>query len=370
MLNLSVKNVEQAKQCTARISNTVRSLNRIAIRELKTDRIEHSFPKATAEDLKRLTSKNLEDTYKHARWVNPKDGKVYHILEEGRSKDGVDVRILSSEGEFIKNARLKNKTIVIFDQFKNLPSVRDLVKKLQYNHYPSHGEIVETYLRRTNPFATIERLDHKKNLFELIKYRGELPAKLTPKRFEELDAKMGSGHKVDYMSISEVATCDIGSLSDAPGSTQKDAIKNSVFTGVFARMKELLESMSEKGTRIFASASNELNNPEKKVNIMLAIDGVEGVGGLAKKGGKVALAKDSASRNSVFTQHYEQRNFQGRIVQEDGKILGINITGQPGVDLPYNNKTKHLLRNICGTSYSTPIRVGKISLNDMMEGII
>ena len=56
--------------------------------------------------------------------------------------------------------------------------------------------------------------------------------------------------------------------------------------------------------------------------------------------------------------------------EENGKKIGINITGLPGTDLPYNKKKKHLLRFIQGTSYSTPIRVGKIALNDMMEGII
>ena len=39
-------------------------------------------------------------------------------------KKGINIRILSSEGEFIKNATLEPKTIVIFDQFKNLGGIR------------------------------------------------------------------------------------------------------------------------------------------------------------------------------------------------------------------------------------------------------
>ncbi|MGN1152667.1 MAG: hypothetical protein ACI4S3_01430, partial [Candidatus Gastranaerophilaceae bacterium] len=124
------------------------------------------------------------------------------------------------------------------------------------------------------------------------------------------------------------------------------------------------QSILAKGCRIFVSSGN---SGAATINRTLAIDGVEGVGALAKSG---QVAKSSGSRNSIFTQHYEQWGFKGKVVEEDGKILGINITGQPGAELPYNKKYKHLIRPICGTSYSTPIRVGKIALNDMMEGIV
>lgn len=351
------------------VGKTARRLNRIAIRELKSDNVSYTFPKATAEDLKRLTSKKIEDTYKRVKWTNPKDGKVYHILEEGRSKKGIDVRILSSEGEFIKNAQLQPKTVVIFDQFKNLCGLRNMLR-LRFPKYPAHGEIVETYLRRANPFVTVEHLEHKKNIFEMIKYRGQLPQTLTNKRFAELDEQISKGRKVDYISISEVSVCDIGELSHKTGKEQKDAINESVFNGILEPMKRLFSSITQKGTRIFASASNEAEVPKQKVNTMLAIDGVEGVGSLIKRGSQARIASDSASRNSTFTQHYEARNFHGRVVEENGQILGINITGQPGAELPYNEKNKTLLRDIGGTSFSTPIRVGKIALNDMMEGIL
>ncbi len=365
-MNLSINKFRTIDVFANKAGKTARRLNQLAIKELKTESMEYTFPKATVEDLKRLTSKKIEDTYKRVAWTNPKDGKVYHILEEGRNKEGISVRILSSEGKFIKNAILKPKTIVIFDQFKNLGWLKDLLK-LKRDSYPSHGEIVETYLRRTNPFATIKRLEHKKNIFEQIKYRGSLPVYLTEKRFEELSKSIKNGKKVDYISMSEVAVCDIGHLAHSNSNMQKVAIEHNIIEKNFNGLAKIFKSIIHRGGRIFMSAGNEIENPNQKVNAFLAIDGIEGVGSLARNG---KIAKDSASRKSIFTQHYEQRNFQGKIVEEDGKIIGINITGKSGAELPYNKKYQHLLRSIGGTSYSTPIRVGKVSLNDMMEGIL
>lgn len=356
------------KVFVGKIGRTARALNKVVVKELSRDKLEYSFPKATTEDLRRLTSKKIEDSYKRARWVNPKDGKVYHLLEEGRSKDGVNVRILSSEGEFVKNALLPNKTIVIFDQFKSLGVLKNLFK-FKFHNNLSHGEIVETYLRRTNPFATIKRLGHKKNVFEMIKYKGDLPTKLMDKRFKELEKQIQNGENIDYISISEATMCNIGDFSKHNGEKQKRII-DKMFSGIMFATKNILNRISKNGTRIFVSAGNEANKTKEKVNYLLAIDGVEGVGSLTKLGNKVIVAPNSASRNSVFTQHYEQRTFQGKLVKENDKIIGINITGQSGTDLPYNKKNKQLLRPITGTSYSTPIRVGKVSLNDMMEGIL
>ena len=364
-MNLSVNNITPITRFSTEIGKTARRLNQLAIRDLKSEKIEYTFPKATAEDLKRLTSKKMEDTYKRVTWTNPKDGKVYHILEEGRNKEGVNVRILSSEGEFIKNATLKPKTIVLFDQFKNISGLRNLLK-FRFRKNAAHGEIVETFLKRANPFANIERLNHKKNLYELIKYRGRLPQSLVDKRFEELNKSMAKGHKVDYISMTESNDYEFEELAAKSGSIRKKIIQDEFLDKEYLPITKTIRSILKKGCRFFATAGNE-QNPKQCVSIYLAIDGVEGVGSLAGKG---KIAWDSASRNSIFTQHYEQRSFQGHLVRENGKILGINITGQPGVELPYKKKYEYLLRGIGGTSYSTPTRVGKVSLNDMMEGIL
>lgn len=363
-MSLSVSTSNTIKTFFAnKVGKCARKLNQIAINELRHDKIEYTFPKATTEDLKRLTSKKIEDSYKRVSWINPKDGKVYHILEEGRTKDSVNVRILAADGEFIKNATLKPKTVVIFDQFKNLSGLRNMIK-LKFNKAPGHGEIVETYLRRANPFVNVERLEHKKNLFEMLKHRGDLPQSLMNKRFNQLSNKMNNGHNVDYISISEANDISIGKYSKSNGVFQKEIIKEHGLVEIYQPLINAFQAILAKGCRIFVSSGN---SGAVTINRTLAIDGVEGVGALAKSG---QVAKSSGSRNSIFTQHYEQWGFKGKVVEEDGKILGINITGQPGAELPYNKKYKHLIRPICGTSYSTPIRVGKIALNDMMEGII
>lgn len=364
-MNLSLNNITPISRFAGEIGKTTRRLNQLAIKELKSEKIEYTFPKATAEDLKRLTSKKIEDTYKRTTWTNPKDGKVYHLLEDSRTKEGVNIRILSSEGEFIKNATLKPKTIVVFDQFKTMSGLRNMLK-LKFFKPAAHGVIVETFIRRTNPFATIERLNHKKNLYEMIKYRGCLPQHLSDKRFVELNKSMEKGHKVDYISMTESRSCDIGDLSKSSGEVQKKTIQEEILDKEFNNVTKVIKSIIKKGCRFFATASNE-DNPKQSVNIYLAIDGVEGVGALFPNG---RIAGTSASRNSIFTQHYEARNYKGKIVEDNRKILGINITGQPGAELPYKKKYEYLLRGIGGTSYSTPVRVGKISLNDMMEGIL
>ena len=362
-MNLSVNNIPTIERFASKIGKCTRQLNQVALRELKSDRVRYTFPKATPEDLIRLTSPKIEDTYKRVTWTNPKDKKVYHILEENRSEKGIDVRILSSEGEFVKNATLQPKTVVIFDQFKNLGGLRNLLK-FKLPNYPGHGEIAETYLRRANPFINIERLEHKQNLLEQIKYRGGLPLDLMTKRFEELNTKMINGHKVDYISISEGNMMDIIEYSKSPGEYQKQIVKDLGLGEEHNDLVQAFKSIKDNGSRIFVSSGNDTPS---SINRLLAIDGVEGVGAFAHNG---KVAPFSASRNSIFTQHYELGRFRGRVIEENGEKLGINITGLPGVDLPYNDKYKHLLRNIQGTSYSTPVRVGKISLNDMMEGIL
>ena len=328
-----------------------RALNRIAIKEARGDVMHYTFPKATPEDLKRLTSTDLKDSYKRVTWTNPKDNKVYHILEEGRKEGKVQVRILDKDGEFVKNAELEPKNVVIFDNFF---SPRGM----------THGELVETFFKRHNPFANVERLEHKRGLFEFIKYRGQLPKHLELKRFDELEKQMEKGKKVDYISISIDSMADVSPVEDKPGQTQLNYLRKKYN---LVHIAPIFESIMKKGARIFESAGND-RNASGLIADRLAMEGIEGVGSLV--GGNVA--KDSCSRNSIFTQHYERRDFLPHLVKnKDGKSEGINITGLPGTDLPLNWKTKKLNgRIVGGTSYSTPIRVAKISLNDMLEGIL
>lgn len=331
---------------------TARALNSIAINATKSEEMAYTFSKATPADLERLTSKKIEDSYKRVTWVNPKDKKIYHILEEGRENNNVQVRILDKDGGFIKNAELKPQTIVVFDNF------------FSFRGKMTHGEMMETFVRRFNPFANVERLEHKKGLFENIKYGKKLPMCLEEKRFSELADKMDKGKKVDYISVSEVNLIGTERVSHKSGDIQKEYVSQSPY---LKEIRPIFERIIGKGTRILEASGNDLQHSKVAVSDRLAIDGVEGVGSLRQ--GKVA--PDSCSRNSIFTQHYERRDFFPRWVRdEDNNIIGMNVTGLSGVDLPVNRKSKSLPARIGGTSYATPIRVAKLSLNDMMEGIL
>ena len=98
-----------------------RKLNQIAIRQIKQP-ISTNFPKATADDLKRLTSKTLEDSYSRVQWTNPKDGKIYNLLKQGETADGKNIiRILDQDGALVKEVAIKPKESGIIDNFGFMP---------------------------------------------------------------------------------------------------------------------------------------------------------------------------------------------------------------------------------------------------------
>ncbi len=347
------QNIGSGLNCrfTRAAQTLTKQLNKIAIRETKSDKIIYTFSKAVPEDLKRLTSKSIEDSYKRVTWTNPKDNKVYHILEEGREKGKVQVRILDKDGAFVKNAELEPKNIVIFDNFFSPRGI-------------THGEMMEVFVKRFNPFANVERLEHKKGWIENIRYRGELPMHLELKRFQELEQQMKNGKKVDYISISEANTINCGHVIGQKGTVQNDYVHSSPY---IRDIEPVFKDIMSKGTRIFEAAGNDSKFAPIMVSDRLAIGGVEGVGSLVK--GKIA--KNSCSRNSIFTQHYERNNYLPKLVKDDnGKVVGINVTGLSGVDMPINYKTKKMSGVRGGTSYAVPVRVAKLALNEMLEGIL
>lgn len=67
---------------------TAREMNKNAILELKKP-IDRSFSKATPEDLKRLTDTSFEISGKRTVYTNPRDGKIYHLLSEGKTDNGL-----------------------------------------------------------------------------------------------------------------------------------------------------------------------------------------------------------------------------------------------------------------------------------------
>ena len=83
--------------------------------------------KATGEDLKRLTSESMEESYNRAIWINPKTLKPYYLLGEGEDKNGnVHLRILDKDGQFVKNAKVKQKEVILTDLLEGMNHITQI----------------------------------------------------------------------------------------------------------------------------------------------------------------------------------------------------------------------------------------------------
>lgn len=397
---------------------SARTMNKIAIHQIRTP-IIRKYPKATKQDLARLTSQTIDDTYSRAEWLNPKDGKIYNLLKQGETKDGnIIIRILDNEGAFIKEAQITPKTILIPDNYTDPTSILGI----------PHGKLTLTYAKRNNPFAKYVQIPLSKN--DLI----------NQKDFEKVNEYLKQGHEADYISCSYGTKVYYNKKKlDLPKELQ------SKLEGF-----EHYDSIS-KNRRILFSADNATENNYTNIQelankYLWENHKVEGVGALNHGLGKVA--NFSLSRNSSLTQHYELGEFYPKLTKH-----GLNITELPGTDLPFpNSKLEQIAQNpligkpvlkvkqliakidsvindlekekyslfkhkkpimeilkeksqidkkielykqrkkkilsysnnlinengvfnipfqaITGTSFATPIRTAKLALNDMMEGII
>lgn len=410
------KSFELPRFCTEEMK-TALNMNKNVIRQVKKPLVRN-YSAATPEDLKRLTSTSIEDSFSRVEWVNPKDGKVYNILKQGETNSGnVSVRILDENGGFIKDAELTPKVIGIPDNYSDVVSSLGL----------SHGVMVTTFARRNNPFAKYVPFSITRN--EIVDF----------KELDNVFEYIKKGGKLDYLSCSYGT--DVFSKKKLPAEYSK-----------FFADKQIYDRLSSRhGTRILSAANNATPESLSQVNsisnnILVINSKVEGVGALSPQTGKIS--NFSLSRNSNLTQHYELGEFQPTLTKD-----GINLTGLPGTDIGFLSKkmqdvatnpligkscdkVKHLLDvingrlrdiqketfglfsskrplpeimkekallekqkmlytqrsrrifdymsqlrvedgkyqvpmdKITGTSVSTPIRVAKLALNDMMEGVI
>ncbi len=396
-----------------------RQMNKIALRQAKAGNVARTYSKASTEDLKRLTSDRIEDSFSRVEWTNPKDGKLYNILSQGQTEDGkVLVRILDNEGAFVKEAALTPKTIVIPDDYTETTRVFGL----------SHGELVTLFAKRHNPFAKYVPISIDRDTIYLKK---------------ELDGVfdyLNKGGTVDYIS------CSYGTPVNAVNKLKMPP-----------RMMKLMEQnyqydrLADRGIRVLCGGHNASGSQLSQVrelsnNILVTNLKAEGVGSLSDNTGRIS--DFSLSRNSQLTQHYEVGEFTPRMTKH-----GLNITGTTGTDiglptkylenLSHNpligkpvEKVNHLMtqinlrlkelqkekfklfsngkplsevvqekakieskehiytqrrikllnyinglqnvngvyqvpfEKITGTSFATPVRTAKLALNDMMEGVI
>lgn len=279
-----------------------RIMNRISHQQIKNP-IERIYNKATKQDLKRLTSKTIEDSYSRAEQTNPKDGKVYNLLKTKEHPNGnITIRILDQDGAFIKEAVITPKTILIPDDFSEKGDLFDL----------THGEEVLTFAKRNNPFAKYIKLPISKE------------ERYSNKTTEIISQYLKQNNDVDYISLS--SGIEISCIHKIKSGMNTQAT-NSPFD---------FDSFINPNQRILISAGN--GRPETKGHIEQLANAylchnqkVEGVGALNSYNGKIA--DYSQSTNSQLTQHYELGEFTPRLTK-----YGLNITGLPGTDIPLPEK--------------------------------
>ena len=274
-----------------------RTLNKIAIRGTKAPKT-FTYPKATPQDLKRLTSDTIEDSYSRVTWTNPKDGKIYHILKESELPDGnIAVKILNEDGSFNKNASIKPKKIIVVDNFephKNMP------------YGVIHGEIVTAFLKRNNPFARVETINVGFSFPLEERFLGA---------FRQILNRLKKGEKIDYISCSKGANC-FTTVKNMRGTNQE---------------LNTISEIANNGVRVLFAAGNSKTDPVGVTNqILLLVNKTEGVGSLSPHTSRIS--DFSGSRNSFFTQHYEIGEYNVRPTK-----YGANITGLPGTDIVINN---------------------------------
>lgn len=379
--------------CTVEMKQA-REMNKIALRQIKSP-ITSNFSKATAEDLRRLTSTSIEDSYSRTQWTNPKDGKVYNLLKQGETEDGkVLIRILDSDCAFVKEATIKPKEIAILDNsYGNafeLPALFEM-GGIKRENLPtelgelSHAKAVEIFAKRSNPFA-------RYTIFETGCHSGS--SRIDNDKVISHLKTLQQGKKYDYVN------CSMGSETFNVTETCEP---------IYKKVGEEVDKLhSLRGSRILFASGNSDGGifRRKAVNrFLLNSNTAEGVGSLDKQG---VVSRFSSSRNSKFCQHYEQGEFL--ITQTSN---GINITGQAGTDIVFSEKNpfvgmklgdilkacnekpelwKYMQKlgfenggdcmddiaylffpkgmRIDGTSYATPIRIARLALNDMMEGVL
>lgn len=298
----------------------VRQMNKISIYEARAAQRADavSFPKASAEDLQRLTANTFEASYSRCVYVRPKDGEIFNLLKTGETKDGKYImRVLDSEGAFIKEVQVKPKVHVIID---------DLSEKSFDRHNPdwrfqelynlSHAEYMSIGARKNNPFEKVVIF----NVSEPCK-NGKVNDELKVLEiYRDLAKKIQNGENMDIISISRGAG---GIGHDLPGRiTGRDY--NDIMTNESYRA--LVQIANQNGVRVLNSAGN---GGPSKLNRNLLNSGAEGVGALGRNG---KVIEYSSTRNTYWTQHYERSGFPV-IFSKDG----INITGTSGIDIPVKN---------------------------------
>lgn len=291
--------------CSVEMQTAVK-MNKNVLQKLRTIP-DRTYPKATAEDLRRLTSDTIEDSFARVEWTNPKDGKIYNILKQGETQDGkVAVRILDKDGGFVKEAELTPKVIGINDKFSNIDESGGFGL--------SHGDLCLTYAKRNNPFARYVTFDTS---------LGEIAS---GSELRDVNSYLKKGGKLDYLSCSYGADCSTTTKVYTPN-------QDTLFLELVSPYDALIRKYN---TRILVAGSNKKPNEVRTANeisnrILVMNSKVEGVGSINPETRRIS--DFSLSRNSELTQHYEVGEYTPYVTKN-----GLNITGLSGTDISCKNR--------------------------------
>lgn len=320
-----------------------RIMNRFAVQELKSKSFIPDCSKANPKDLVRLIDTSSEANLSRVKWVNPKDGKVYYLLKNGKNELGLPiVRILDENANFVKESVMKKCNIVVCEIDKPDKGLDDF-------YGLSHSDLTTLFIRKHNPFA-----DVKLCLIDSGASNDEKLAKVIDSDTAAVSCAFGASltyrpnnffKRLYYKYFNKKLKIDPVRMENDLAKYKSDSIIN--FDNI------------PKNIRVFVSSGN---NGKNSYNKYLAFKNVEGVGSLDSFG---KVTDYSASRNSYFTQHYELGDFPTMQVPE-----GFMITSFDGIDVPFKSDKFREIKTLSGTSFSVSIRAAKAVLNQMMEDIL
>lgn len=336
----------------------LKRLTKIAMQELKMPRIRTGYKKAVAQDFERLTSTKLEDSYKRAVWINPKDNKIYNFLYQGRTQEGkIKLRVLDNEGAYLREIEAKPAKVIILDDMTS----KDI---LCGSLYLGHGECVEALAKRTNPFCDYEVLNT---------HSGNNPMGGLVKRLESIKNRMAKGEKIDFVSISAAYENETLKHQKIPNTVEEIKQKQlSEIREYISLQKDFIPSLKalqinkelySRGCRVIMGAGN---NGKPSVNVHLIDTGVIGAGALSPNG-----AKRESSASRLFTDLYARGKYEVILTKE-----GINISALNGADLkppkhmPKLNGEEIYMGDIAGTSFATPVCAANLAFVKMLSGIL
>lgn len=330
--------------CTEEMK-TARKLNRIAQKNDVQKRVLNFLYSndIQTEDYERLTADDVKSTFKHVFWINPNDNKGYHLLDEGRRNGLQKLRILDENGNFVKNAKVPVKKVILGDIKSSQKLIPDISKKYGLTHI----DIIKLIARRYNPFA---------KYIKIIRNPKEKPDVFYKELVEKTDDKTvcicsSFGWDVDYMFWlpPEIAKKGL-----------QIRIKSFFGKKIYNKENSMHEKLGKK-TRILYS----IGDNDSRINSNVVFANAEGVGGLDENG---KVHQNCSPHDSLFVQHYEPYDFEVNALSENV----LNITGLYGGEVEFSKGRfeKGFYGLLCGTSFSAPVRAAKIALAEMMKGVL